>query len=403
MQASYTPGEGLVLGAGRRWLLLDAVPDAETTDALWDLVTGPRVASAAVLDVVAAACGPDAALVLVDLTPGAETSATRGSGRHTTVDGVHTLALGPVDADAPTPARRLVGGVVAAAAVVLVPGSGLPSSAAPGPGPVAGPAAGQAAGLIDGIPPEILASRPVPPTPPPTAPPAPPPALGPVDTDEPPAGAGRRRAEPGGHTVRRGASGPPPPPPAGPGAGPIDSDHDGRTTYRPEDVGRDPTPSGSHLQQSTAETVLAVHCPEGHVTAAYRPQCRVCDAPVGPQEPQRMPRPRLGVLHLPDGERVPLDRGVVLGRQPTPVPGGPRWPHLVRLPAEVTLVSRSHLSVALDGWMVLATDLGSRGGTTLRVPGRVPQRVRAHETYVWEPGQVLDLADSYEIVYEVTA
>ena len=152
----------------------------------------------------------------------------------------------------------------------------------------------------------------------------------------------------------------------------------------------------------THETVLAVHCPAGHVTAAYSPRCRVCHEPVPAQEPHRMPRPRLGTLHLPDGERVPLDRGVVFGRQPEPVAGGADWPHLVRLPADSTYVSRSHLSVVLDGWLVLATDLGSRGGTTLRVPGRPAQRIRGHEQYVWEPGQVLDLADSYEIVYEVT-
>ena len=74
----------------------------------------------------------------------------------------------------------------------------------------------------------------------------------------------------------------------------------------------------------------------------------------------------------------------------------------MRLPPDATFVSRSHLSVVLDGWLVIATDLGSRGGTTLRVAGRPPQRIRGHEQYVWEPGQVLDLADCYEIVYEVT-
>ena len=115
-----------------------------------------------------------------------------------------------------------------------------------------------------------------------------------------------------------------------------------------------------------------------------------------------MPRPRLGTLHLPDGERVPLDRGIVIGRQPAPVPGGAEWPHLVRLPPEATYVSRSHLSIELDGWLVMATDLGSRGGTTLRAAGRTPERIRGHEPYVWEPGEVLDLADSFEIVYEVT-
>jgi hypothetical protein len=62
-----------------------------------------------------------------------------------------------------------------------------------------------------------------------------------------------------------------------------------------------------------------------------------------------------------------------------------------------------HLQIELDGWLVLARDLGSRGGTTLRIPGRLPQRIRANERYVLEPGHSLDLADSYDIVYEVSA
>ena len=115
-----------------------------------------------------------------------------------------------------------------------------------------------------------------------------------------------------------------------------------------------------------------------------------------------MPRPRLGVLHLPDGTQIALDRWVVFGRQPSAPPAGEDWPQLVRLPSDNTYVSRSHLQVELDGWLVLATDLGSRGGTTLRVPGRPAERIRAGERYIWEPGQVFDLADSYEILYEVT-
>ncbi|MFB9312649.1 hypothetical protein, partial [Nocardioides plantarum] len=264
-----------------------------------------------------------------------------------------------------------------------------------GPGGTGG-TGGPVAGLIDGIPPEILAAVAPPPPPLPEA------SVVAVQTDEPPPEAVRLVERVGlTSTVRRDHPGAALDPDPDHGH---DYDHDGQTTYRPETAGGlpPPPPPPGHLQHATHEMVLAVHCPAGHVTAAYSPRCRVCHEPVPAQEPHRMPRPRLGTLHLPDGERVPLDRGVVFGRQPEPVGAVADWPHLVRLPADSTYVSRSHLAVALDGWLVLATDLGSRGGTTLRVPGRPAQRIRGHEQYVWEPGQVLDLADSYEIVYEVT-
>jgi hypothetical protein len=171
----------------------------------------------------------------------------------------------------------------------------------------------------------------------------------------------------------------------------VDPDHDGHTSIRSD-----------HLEQPTHETVLAAMCPHGHPTPSYSPTCRVCQAPVPPQEPQRLPRPTLGRLALPTGEHISLDRAVVLGRTPVALPGSEPWPHLVTLPQDSTYLSRVHLHVELDGWLVIARDLGSRGGTTLRVPGRAPERIRANEPHVLEPGHRLDLADVYEIVFEVT-
>jgi hypothetical protein len=127
----------------------------------------------------------------------------------------------------------------------------------------------------------------------------------------------------------------------------------------------------------------------------------VCHQKVAPQEPRRVPRPPLGGLRLPTGEVVPLDRGVVLGRKPAPLEGTSDWPHLVHLPADHTFVSRMHLHIELDGWQVLAHDLDSRGGTMLAMPGRDPVRMRAGEAYVLEPGTTLDLAEVYEVRYEV--
>ena len=64
------------------------------------------------------------------------------------------------------------------------------------------------------------------------------------------------------------------------------------------------------------------------------------------------------------------------------------WPQLVRCrPTTPRLPDPP--AIELDGWLVLATDLGARGGTTLRVPGRAAgeacEPVRA---YVWSTGCV---------------
>ncbi|MEJ7832343.1 MAG: FHA domain-containing protein, partial [Nocardioides sp.] len=380
LDVRYAPGSGVLLGAGSRWLLLavDAASDERFVDRLWDLVTAPRAPAELLLDVVEEHEGPEVSLVYVDLTPGSESTVIRGTGRLANSLGVRSLRLAEPSAAV---SRRLVSGVVAAAAAELRPMTrAAPVVVVPEPAPETA----AVDGVIDGIPDDILSSV------------APPRAENPpVETAEPrPDDSIRRLAERVGHTVRRG-----PDAPASPHADAPDTDHDGHTTYRP-DLGMSapaarPAPEDplDHLQQPTHETVLAVYCSAGHVTAAYTPTCRVCEEPLPQQEPQRMPRPRLGVLHLPDGQRIPLDRNVVFGRQPSAPPESGPWPHLVRLSGDATYVSRTHLQIELDGWLVLATDLGSRGGTTLRIAGRAPERIRANERYVWEPGQVLDLAD----------
>lgn len=383
------PGSGTLLGTGDRWLLLDAAlgdqpgdrPDPGLADRLWDLLTAvPHGPLDPVVDVLVEVFGDDVSFALVDLgSPGAVL--TRGTARATEADGSHLLSLRPERRDA---TLRLTGGVVGAESADLRPAA-RPVSTRPPARPAvttggisATPPPPAPEGLIDGIPAEILASRPS----------DPPPVPAPVVTADPVEDSRRRLAERIGHTVRRAA----------------DPDHDGRTTHRPAEVDGSAPPEGApampdHLHQPTQETVLAVRCAAGHVTAAFAPVCRVCAGPVPPQEPGRVPRPQLGVIRLPDGDTVPLDRGVVLGRQPSAPPESTSWPHLVRVPQELSYVSRIHLRIELDGWLVLATDLGSRSGTTLRVPGRAPERIRAHEQYVWEPGQVLDLADCFEIEY----
>jgi hypothetical protein len=277
------------------------------------------------------------------------------------------------DPESLTSTRRLVGGVVAADRVELMPVSArtAPAHRAQETAPPA------AAALIDGIPDAILAAK---------GPDGPPPRTrvrrpvedtgSLVDTSEPDP-LMMQRIEEGAHTTIR------------PPTAPAPDDHDGATSLRP-----------AHLTHSTAPTVLAVSCPLGHLTPPISPQCRVCHQRVAPQEPRRVDRPPLGGLRLPTGEVVPLDRGVILGRKPAPAQGSTDWPHLVHLPSDHSFVSRRHLQIELDGWDVIARDLDSRGGTTIAPPGRDAERMRPGDAYVLDPGTVLDMAQVYSVRYE---
>lgn len=355
MDTSYVAGTGLLLARSRRWLLLDEDPPLDRVEEWWEMLgtAGPmRESLIAALEVAYPL--HEVSLVLVDLDDSAPTL-TWGNGRVDADDSGQRLSVG-LAGEGKT--RPLLAGVVPAATVeVRVPSSGLGGA------------------VIDGIPSDILQSS----------------AAGPPQTRPMfrPADASLREDE-AEITVPR-----------------TIADVLGKAPFgqsREVDTA-EPVSTGelsNHLRQTSQETVLAVQCAHGHVTPAYTPTCRVCHTEVPPQDPRSIPRPNLGGLRLPTGELVPLDRGVVFGRKPTPVPGSSDWPHLVHLPQDSTYVSRMHLQVELDGWLVLARDLGSRGGTTLRIPGRLPQRIRANERYVLEPGHALDLADVYEISYEVS-
>lgn len=393
VETRYVAGEGVLLGAGDHWVLTSDPGDEAVLEELWAVVSGARPGPGSVTERVLAILtrafdGDPPAVAVVDLGAGGATALSRGRG-HVHVSGAdRVLSLdGGAESPGPGRSRRLVGGVVAASRAELRP---LAHRVAAAPVPPAAPAP-PGVPLIDGIPAAILSAKG------PDGPPLPrlrrrPPEPGHdtgslTDTTEPdPDFIGRISRE--SHLTIRPA--PEPAPVAAPS--PVD-DHDGSTVHRPDVPG--------HLRHSTSETVLAVRCPAGHLSAPASAYCRVCRRPVAPQEPRREPRPMLGGLRLPTGEVVPLDRGVVLGRKPAPLEGSSDWPHLVHLPADHTFVSRMHLHIELDGWDVLARDLDSRGGTMLTMPGRDPERMRPQEAYVLEPGSRLDLAEVYEVRLEV--
>lgn len=388
VEATYVGGSGVLIGTGLRWVLLSDPGDEAVLDEVWQVLTRAHVdatqVTASVLAVLERAFGGEPpGLAMVDFSPGDSTSLSRGSG-HVELSGPgRVLRLdGGTGSNGAAPGRRIVGGVVGADRVDLRPVSP-PRAVVPTAAPVVSEPVAAPEGLIDGIPDAILAAK---------GPDGPPPrprrrspdrSAEPVDTGglhdttEPEPGLSLRIEE-GGHTTIRPPVGAEPP-----------TDDDGATAHRP-----------AHLTQESVPVVLAVTCPLGHLSAASSPACRTCHQRIAPQEPQQVPRPVLGGLRLPTGEVVPLDRGVVLGRKPAPVEGSTDWPHLVHLPSDHAFVSRMHLQIELDGWDVIARDLGSRGGSTLLVPGRDPVRMRGGEPYVLAPGTVLDLADVYAVRFE---
>ena len=116
--------------------------------------------------------------------------------------------------------------------------------------------------------------------------------------------------------------------------------------------------------------------------------------------------PGAGAGAPPSARRAPAGRrrdraaGPAGGARAPPGAEGPGdWPHLVPLPHDSTYLSRLHVRIDLDGWHVLARDLGSRGGTTLFAPGRDPEKIRGHEPHLLESGTTLDLAGAYQVTY----
>ena len=394
VEARYTSGAGVLLGSAAHWVLLTDPADEQVVQDIWDVLSmtassGPTVAEQVLAVVEKAFDGDPPGLALVDLTSGASTSLSRGTGHVRLAGAGRVLSLdGGTDPSALAVTRRLVGGVVAADRVELAP---LSARTAPAQHAREVEASPVSAAMIDGIPAAILAAK---------GPDGPPPRVrvrrpaedtGSLSDTSEPDPMLMERIDAGTHTTIRPASAPHrTPEPAG--ADDHADDHDGSTTVRP-----------AHLSHSTTPTVLAVSCPLGHLTPPVAPQCRVCHQRVAPQEPRRVDRPALGGLRLPTGEVVPLDRGVVLGRKPAPADGSTDWPHLVHLPADHSFVSRRHLHVELDGWDVVARDLDSRGGTTVTFPGREPLRMRPHDAYVLEPGTVLDMAQVYAVRFETGA
>ncbi|ONH33474.1 FHA domain-containing protein [Pseudofrankia asymbiotica] len=134
----------------------------------------------------------------------------------------------------------------------------------------------------------------------------------------------------------------------------------------PDDDAPTMLPGGDQEQQ-----VEGVLCPNGHFNHPQAPYCAQCGASLSSTESQSVwrPRPPIGVLVFDDGQTVPVDIDLVIGRQPDrddAVRAGTARP----LPVEdgESAVSRVHAVITLNGWDAVITDRGSANGTYIAPP-----------------------------------
>lgn len=97
-------------------------------------------------------------------------------------------------------------------------------------------------------------------------------------------------------------------------------------------------------------------------------------------------------LQLPDGRTEPIEGMVVVGRAPSVSKmGGGRVPRLVTVDSVEHDISRNHVQLTVEGGTVVVTDLHSRNGTLIALPGKAPQKLRAGEPTSVIAGTVIDL------------
>lgn len=108
-----------------------------------------------------------------------------------------------------------------------------------------------------------------------------------------------------------------------------------------------------------------------------------------------------GVLAFSNGERVDVDRSILIGRNPKvagAVEGG--LPHIMKFDGPGQGLSRTHAEVRIEGGEVLIEDLQSTNGTEVQLPGQQRRRLRGGEPVVIVPGTLIDFGDELNCTLE---
>ncbi len=111
--------------------------------------------------------------------------------------------------------------------------------------------------------------------------------------------------------------------------------------------------------------------------------------------------PKLVLVASPGGTREPLSSPLLVGRSPSvsKVSGG-ALPRLLTIGGLDQDISRNHAQFTLEGGTVVVTDLHSKNGTSIVLPGKGPQTLRAGEPTAVIVGTVIDLGGGVTFTVE---
>lgn len=152
-----------------------------------------------------------------------------------------------------------------------------------------------------------------------------------------------------------------------------------------------------HLETGDATLYEVRICEIGHHNPPDFPKCRVCGAAL--DETVNVANPKVGWVRSSDGQTVALEGTILVGRAPET--HGIRGVNALTSPPELVEISRQHVRIDQEGWQVSVTDLGSNNGTLLQRSGGDTVNLTPHRAYNVQPGDVLQLGETYSLKFEV--
>ena len=142
------------------------------------------------------------------------------------------------------------------------------------------------------------------------------------------------------------------------------------------------TPRGDH----DGETILVSALP------ALRPM------PQDQAVPGVLARAQPAVLELSTGDRVPLDRGVVIGRRPQiDRVAGDAIPRMITVESPLQDISRSHIQISSAGDNYTVTDLHSMNGSVVIGSDGASRILSGGDTLVLHMNDVIDLGEGITV------